>query len=140
MHADRFEVPPTEEGLETSNCYMMLRQRNRKCSSPQVNGWANILRVKLCSHYWEAYEIVSRYWISMVVRCSPHLLSTRDINTEVPSMFYKHSLSPLHLRRLKSQHHEKSSPLSSLHTPRHRPVPRGWWISLYSLHALKSTL
>ena len=52
----------------------------------------------------------------------------------IPIKIIIHPPSPLHLQRLKSQHHKKSSPLSSLHTPVMALPLRGVGSSLYFPH------
>ena len=120
-------IPPTEEGLWISDWCVKTRQRNRKSSNSEVEGGAIIFRVKRCSHCSEAYEMVSRYWVSMVVRCSPRLLSTRDINIEVPpELYWNHQATEKRPYQYNKLLLEKSLSLSlrtfTLSLPRHISV------------------
>ena len=88
MHADRFGFLLMEEGREPPTGTWCHTREIKELSSPEVNSGASMFRVKRCSHCWKDCKIVSRYTVSMVVRCSPRLVSTRDINIEVPPELY----------------------------------------------------
>ena len=64
------------------------QQRNQERSSPEVNSRAILFRAKWCSDYQEMFGMVSRYLVSMVDACKLYILSTRDINIEVPLELY----------------------------------------------------